>query len=74
MEGILYSGCVLVEVSAKDFVGISLEGFYICGQVKLVASLFSLKNIVGFVGINHSISPAILPTEAAKLSPVIRWQ
>ena len=39
--------------------------------MELVASLFCLKNIVGLVGIDCPISPAILPAESAKLSPII---
>lgn len=39
--------------------------------MKLVASLPCLKNIVGLVGVNHPISPAVLPSEAAKLSPIV---
>jgi hypothetical protein len=42
-------------------------------EVELVASLLCLKYIVGFVGIDHSISPAILPAESAKLSSIILW-
>ena len=65
--------CAPLKVSAKDFGVISLERFYVCREMELVASLSCLKYIVGFVGVDHSISPAILPAEAAKLSSVVRW-
>ena len=73
MEDILYFGCVLREVSAKDFGGISLEGFYVCWQVELVASLPCLKYIVGFVGIDNPESPAVLPAKSPHLASVILW-
>ena len=71
MEGILYFGCDLREVSAKDFVEISLEGFYVCGQMKLVASLSCLEYIVCLVGVNHPIRPAVLPSQSTQLASVV---
>ena len=51
--------------------GISLEGFYICWEMELVASLSCLKNIVSFVGIDCPISPAVLPAESSQLASII---
>ena len=71
MEDILYFGCVLREVSAKDFGGISLEGFYVCWKMELVASLSCLENIVGFVGVDHTKRPAVLPSKPSQLASVV---
>ena len=39
--------------------------------MELVASLSRLKYIVGFVWVDHSISPAVLPAEATELASII---
>ncbi len=63
--------CVVVEVSAKDFVGISLEGFYICWEMEFIASLSCLKYIVGLIGVDHTKRPAVLPAESPQLASVV---
>ena len=65
------SQCAPPKVSAKDFVGISLERFYVCREMELVASLSCLKYIVGFVGVDHTESPAVLPAKSAELASVV---
>ena len=62
---------VVGEVSAKDFVGISLERFYVCWEMELVASLSCLENIVGLVWVNHSVSPAVLPSKPSQLASIV---
>ena len=39
--------------------------------MELVASLSCLENIVSFVGVNHPISPAVLPSQSTQLASVV---
>ena len=39
--------------------------------MKLVSSLSCLKNIVRLVGVNHSVSPAVLPAESPQLASIV---
>ena len=39
--------------------------------MKLIASLSCLEYIVGLVGVNHSISPAVLPSQSTQLASVV---
>lgn len=39
--------------------------------MELVASLPCLEYIVGLVGVNHSISPAVLPSQSTQLASVV---
>ena len=39
--------------------------------MELVASLSCLKYIVGFVGVDHAKSPAMLPAESPQLASVV---
>ncbi len=72
--GATFVRIAVTKSSCQGFRGFISKRFYVCGEMELVASLSCLENIVSFVGINHSISPAILPAEAAKLSPIILWK
>ena len=51
--------------------GISLKGFYVCWEMEFISSLSSLEHIVGLVGVNHSVSPAVLPSESPQLASII---
>jgi len=67
---------VLIAVtksSCQGFLGFILKRFYVCWKMELVASLSCLENIVGLVGINHSVSPAVLPSQSTQLASVILW-
>ena len=41
--------------------------------MELVASLSCLEYIVRFVGMNHSVSPAVLPPQPSQLASIIFW-
>ncbi len=41
--------------------------------MEFVASLSCLEYIVGLVGVNHPISPAVLPSQSTQLASVILW-
>ena len=52
---------------------ISSKRFYVCWQVEFISSLLRLKNIVGFVWVDHTESPAVLPAKSPQLASVILW-
>jgi len=57
--------------SCQGFRGFISKCFYVCRQIKLVASLPCLKNLVRLVWIDRSERPAVLPAESAELASII---
>ena len=56
---------VLIAVtksSCQGFRGFISKGFYVCWEMELISSLSCLEYIVGLVWVNHSVSPAVLPS------------
>lgn len=41
--------------------------------MEFIAPLPCLENIVGLVWVNHSISPAVLPSKPSQLASVVFW-
>ena len=59
--GAIFVRIAVIKSSCQGFRGFISKRFYVCGKMKLVASLPSLENIVRLVGVNHPISPSVLP-------------
>jgi hypothetical protein len=60
--GATFVRIAVTKSSCQGFRGFISKRFYVCGEMELVASLPCLEYIVGLVGVNHSVSPAVLPS------------
>jgi hypothetical protein len=61
LGGATFVRIAVTKSSCQGFRGFISKRFYVCRKMELVASLPSLENIVRLVGVNHPISPSVLP-------------